>query len=100
MLDIRIKRMKKSLDKNSSMPNNQARNPKMASVENNTMKSKGSIKKEKNLCGKFVVIESFTKKRIIAVGKKPKAVLSVAKRKGFAHPVIFYVPPRNTHTIL
>jgi hypothetical protein len=63
------------------------------------MKSVVLLKDGKKYCGKYVAMESFTKRHVIAAGKQPKAVLRGAKKKGFAHPVLFYVPQKNTHNI-
>ena len=48
--------------------------------------------------GKYVALESFTGKKVVASGKKPADVMGRATEKGILKPVLIYVPEKNmTH---
>ena len=53
----------------------------------------------KKYLGKYVAMQSFNKKKVIASGKDPDGVIERAKRKGFVSPVVFFVPNRDTLNI-
>jgi hypothetical protein len=43
----------------------------------------------------YVALADFRTSRVIAHGRDPQKVFAAAIKKGFAHPVIIFVPPRN-----
>ena len=43
----------------------------------------------------YVALADFNRPRVIAHGRDPQKVFADAVKKGFAHPVIIFVPPRD-----
>ena len=50
---------------------------------------------DKKYEGKYVALESFTNKRVVASGNNPVRVLNAATKKGFTESVIVFVPKEN-----
>jgi hypothetical protein len=44
----------------------------------------------------YVALKDFQTRVVIAHGRDPQKVLAAAVKKGCAHPVIVYVPPKDT----
>jgi len=53
----------------------------------------------KKYAGKFVAVKSFANRTVIASGVNPRDVLQRAKQKGFANPVVHFVPDKHTLNI-
>ncbi len=49
--------------------------------------------------GKYVVIQSFNHRAVIASGKDPIEVMDRAERKGFKNPLVIFVPPKGVVNI-
>lgn len=52
-------------------------------------------KKTGTFGGQYVTIPSFADRNVISHGTKPEKVLKEAKEKGYANPVIFFVPKKG-----
>ncbi len=50
---------------------------------------------DRKYIGKYVAMESFNNRDIIASGKDPIDVISKAERKGFMNPLVIFVPPKD-----
>jgi hypothetical protein len=44
----------------------------------------------------YVALSDFRRRTVIAHGRDPQKVFAMAIKKGYAHPVIVYVPARDT----
>jgi hypothetical protein len=53
------------------------------------------IRSDKYRC-QYVALSDFRKRTVIAHGRDPQKVFATAIKKGHAHPVIVYVPARDT----
>ena len=49
--------------------------------------------------GQYVAMKSFTDREIITSGTKPEKVMKDAKRQGFDHPVMLFIPSKDTINI-
>jgi hypothetical protein len=49
--------------------------------------------------GQYVAVESYNNTKVIAANKDPLRVVAEAERKGFADPLIVYVPPKGVISI-
>jgi hypothetical protein len=49
--------------------------------------------------GRYVAMESFNNKSIIASGKDPIDVMARAERKGLTNPLVVFVPPKGAVNI-
>lgn len=45
--------------------------------------------------GKYVAMQSFNNRNVVAAGIEPSEVLNAAHKKGFISPVIVFVPEKN-----
>ena len=54
-----------------------------------------AIVNNRKYIGKYVAMESFNKRTIVASGKDPIDVMKKAEQKGFADPLIIFVPPKG-----
>jgi len=45
--------------------------------------------------GKYVAMESFNNRTVIASGKDPIEVMAQAERKGVTNPLVIFVPPKG-----
>lgn len=50
---------------------------------------------DKKYNGKYVAMQSFNDKTVVASGKDPAKVMAAAIKKGVAAPVIVYIPEEN-----
>jgi hypothetical protein len=57
-----------------------------------TSSSKKPLVSNRRYAGKFVATPSFQDHHVVAAGKDPQGVMARARRKGFMHPVVFFVP--------
>jgi hypothetical protein len=55
-----------------------------------------SEKNGEKYAGKYVCLKKFGSKKVVAANEDPALALAEAKRKGYEHPVTFYVPPENS----
>lgn len=44
----------------------------------------------------YVALSDFRRRTVVAHGRDPQKVFATAVKKGYAHPVIVYVPARDT----
>ncbi|MBN1383918.1 MAG: hypothetical protein JW983_03425 [Elusimicrobia bacterium] len=51
--------------------------------------------RDKKYLGQYVAIKDFDKPVVVAHGKNPKTVQKSATKKGFAEPVILFVPTKG-----
>ena len=54
------------------------------------------IRGNKNYFGRFVATASFNNNVVVASGKDPEKVRSLAVKRGHEKPVIVYIPPKGT----
>jgi len=57
------------------------------------------IVNNKKYAGKYVAMESFNKKTVVASGFNPTAVLHRAEQKGYKSPVVIYVPDKKMFNV-
>lgn len=54
-----------------------------------------AIVNNRKYIGKYVAMESFNNRTVVASGKDPIRVMERAGRKGFSDPLIIFVPPKG-----
>lgn len=52
--------------------------------------------RDKKYFGKYIAMPSFAERKVVASGKNPKEVIARAVQKGFPHPVLMFMPEKNT----
>ena len=52
--------------------------------------------KEKKYLGKCVALKSSADDTVVAYGKTYKEAYKKAQQRGYRHPVLAFIPPRNT----
>ncbi|HEY9162358.1 MAG TPA: DUF5678 domain-containing protein [Desulfomonilia bacterium] len=60
-----------------------------------TEDSKHALIVDKKYEGKFVAMEGFTSRHVVAAGNDPERVMKAASKKGIAEPVIVFIPKGN-----
>lgn len=57
--------------------------------------AKRVIVKNQKYAGKFVAMESFNKRTVVASGTDPDGVIQRAEQKGYNSPVVMFVPDKK-----
>lgn len=50
---------------------------------------------DKKYNGKYVALQSFNNRTVVAFGADPARVMDAARKKGFPSPVIVFIPKEN-----
>lgn len=60
------------------------------------MQSRTLVKNSNKYIGKYVALQSFNHRDVVASGKDPLDVVARAEAKGFKSPVIVYIPQKGS----
>ena len=53
------------------------------------------VRNAEQYAGKYITLKNFTDKTVVSSGRTPMIAMRQAKRKGYDHPVILYIPKKN-----
>ena len=54
-----------------------------------------TLVKEKKYCGQYVVIKDLNEPTVISHGDDPQKIYQEAIKKGFAEPIILFIPTKD-----